>query len=215
MPVTVLFPEARQQPDEMERGVLGDDVRIVKRDTGALSELSDADCAEADGLMIMGFGVTGADLARFPKLRCIVRLGVGYDKLDRPAAAARNILRLQCPRLRHHRGRRPHGRPLALCLSGAASLLLPPDTPAARPAGAVALVPPRSDPAPRHPDLRHLRAGADRHGGGSARQGVQFPRRLLRSPAPERARGSGSASSAPRRSKTCCARPTRSRSIAR
>ena len=97
MPITVLFPEARQQPDEMEQGVFGADVRIVKRDTGALSEISDADCAEADGLMIMGFGVTGADLARFPKLRCIVRMGVGYDKLDRPAAAARNVLICNVP----------------------------------------------------------------------------------------------------------------------
>jgi C-terminal binding protein len=97
MPVTVLYPEARQQPDEMERGILGNDVNIVKRDTAALSELSDADCAEADGLMIMGFGVTAADLARFPKLRCIVRMGVGYDKLDRPGAAARNILVCNVP----------------------------------------------------------------------------------------------------------------------
>src|SRR6202165_641719 len=97
MPVTVLYPEARQQPDDLERGIFGADVRIVKRDTGALSEISDADCAAADGLMIMGFGVTGADLARFPKLRCIVRMGVGYDKLDRPAAAARNILVCNVP----------------------------------------------------------------------------------------------------------------------
>lgn len=97
MPVTVLYPEARQTPDEMERGILGNDVKIVKRDTAALSELSDADCAEADGLMIMGFGVTGTDLARFPKLRCIVRMGVGYDKLDRPAAASRNVLVCNVP----------------------------------------------------------------------------------------------------------------------
>src|SRR5205807_4527190 len=67
------------------------DVQIVKRDTGELSELSDADCAEADGLMIMGFGVTSAELARFPRLRAIVRMRVGYDKLDRPAAAGRNV----------------------------------------------------------------------------------------------------------------------------
>src|SRR5271170_5667468 len=97
MPITVLFPEARQQPDAMEQGVFGADVRIVKRDASALSEISDADCAEADGLMIMGFGVTGADLARFPKLRCIVRMGVGYDKLDRPSAASRNILVCNVP----------------------------------------------------------------------------------------------------------------------
>jgi C-terminal binding protein len=97
MPVTVLYPEARQQPDELEREVFGPDVNIVKRDTGALSELSDTDCAAADGLMIMGFAVTGPDLARFPKLRAIVRMGVGYDKLDRPAAAARNILICNVP----------------------------------------------------------------------------------------------------------------------
>ena len=97
MPVTVLYPEARQQPDSLEAEVFGPDVRIVKREANALSELSDADCAAADGLMILGFAVTGGDLARFPKLRAIVRMGVGYDKLDRPAAAARNILVCNVP----------------------------------------------------------------------------------------------------------------------
>ncbi len=97
MPVTVLYPEARQQPDELETGVFGPDVAIVKRDTAALSELLDADCAAADGLMIMGFAVGGADLARFPRLKAIVRMGVGYDKLDRAAAATRNILVCNVP----------------------------------------------------------------------------------------------------------------------
>jgi phosphoglycerate dehydrogenase-like enzyme len=97
MPVTVLYPEARQSIDELERGVFGADVAIVKRDTGALAELSDADCAQADGLMILGFPVTGADLRRFPKLRAIVRMGVGYDKLDRPAAATRNVIVCNVP----------------------------------------------------------------------------------------------------------------------
>src|SRR5438874_10100894 len=97
MAVTVLYPEARQQPDDLERRIFGVDLRVVKRDTGALSELSDADCAEADGLMIMGFGVTGADLARFPRLRAIVRMRVGYDELDRPGAAARNVLICNVP----------------------------------------------------------------------------------------------------------------------
>jgi len=97
MPITILYPEARQQPDALERGIFGPDVNIVKRDTGVLSELSDADCAAADGLMITGFAVTGADLARFPNLRCVVRCGVGYDKLDRPAMATRNIIVCNVP----------------------------------------------------------------------------------------------------------------------
>jgi len=97
MPVTVLYPEARQQPDDLERQIFGSDVRIMKRDTGALLEVSDADCAEADGLMIMGFAVSGADLERFPRLRAVVRMGVGYDRLDRPAAAERNILICNVP----------------------------------------------------------------------------------------------------------------------
>jgi phosphoglycerate dehydrogenase-like enzyme len=97
MPVTVLYPEARQTPDEVERAVFGRDVTIVKRDAGALSEVPDADCAAADGLMILAFPVTGADLDRFPRLRAIVRMGVGYDKLDRPALAAKNIVVCNVP----------------------------------------------------------------------------------------------------------------------
>jgi phosphoglycerate dehydrogenase-like enzyme len=97
MPVTVLYPEARQLPDDLEREVFGPGVTIVKRDTASLAELSEADCAAADGLMILGFPVSGADLARFSRLKAIVRMGVGYDKLDRPAAGARNILICNVP----------------------------------------------------------------------------------------------------------------------
>jgi phosphoglycerate dehydrogenase-like enzyme len=98
MPVTVLYPEDRQIPDEtIEREVFGADVRLLRRLKTSLAELSDADCAEADGLMIMRFAVTAADLARFPRLKAIVRMGVGYDRLDRKAAAARNILICNIP----------------------------------------------------------------------------------------------------------------------
>jgi hypothetical protein len=56
LPVTVLYPEARQTPDELERAVFGPDVHIVRRDAAALSELSDADCAAADLSLYPGAG---------------------------------------------------------------------------------------------------------------------------------------------------------------
>ena len=98
MPVTVLYPEERQIPDDaVEREIFGPETRIIRRTAKALAELDDEACAAADGLMIMRFAVSAADIARFPRLKAIVRMGVGYDKLDRAAAAARNILICNVP----------------------------------------------------------------------------------------------------------------------
>jgi len=98
MTVTVLYPEERQIPDDsLEREIFGPEVRLVRQTKRALAELDPADCAEVDGLMIMRHAVSAADIARFPRLRAIVRMGVGYDRIDRPAAAARNILVCNVP----------------------------------------------------------------------------------------------------------------------
>jgi phosphoglycerate dehydrogenase-like enzyme len=88
---TVLYPEAMYPDDVEERRIFGPNVTLVQRDTAALSELSDADCAEVDGLMLFRNWASAADLARFPKLRAIVRMGVGYDRIDRAAAGRRGI----------------------------------------------------------------------------------------------------------------------------
>ena len=98
MPVTVLYPEDRQVPDlDLEGEIFGREVRLVRRTKQRLAELDPADCAAADGLMIMRYAVSPDDLDRFPRLRAIVRMGVGYDKIARPAAAARNILVCNVP----------------------------------------------------------------------------------------------------------------------
>jgi len=94
MTVTVLYPEDRQVPDlALEQEVFGPEVRIVRAAKPRFAELDPNDCAATDGLMIMRWAVTAADLDRFPRLRCIVRMGVGYDKLDRKALAERD----SCP----------------------------------------------------------------------------------------------------------------------
>src|SRR5262249_24068981 len=98
MTVTVLYPEDRQIPDlGLEQEIFGPEVRLICAAKPNIAELDPTDCAAADGLLIMRWAVTAADLDRFPLLRCVVRMGVGYDKLDRKALAERNILVCNVP----------------------------------------------------------------------------------------------------------------------
>ena len=95
---TVLYSENNYPDDSVERRIFGPDVRIIVPQASArLADLSDQDCAAADGLMIFRYPVTAKDLERFPRLRAICRMGVGYDILDRAAAAARGILVMNVP----------------------------------------------------------------------------------------------------------------------
>jgi C-terminal binding protein len=94
---TILYPEGLYDDDSVERPIFGPGVDIVMRRVGALAELDDADCAAADGLMIYDLRVTAQDFARFPRLRALVRLGVGYDKIDRVAAAAHGVMVCNVP----------------------------------------------------------------------------------------------------------------------
>jgi phosphoglycerate dehydrogenase-like enzyme len=95
---TVLYSENAYPDDSVERRIYGPDVRIiVPKTSGSLADLSDADCAEAEGLMILRYKVNASDLKRFPRLRAICRMGVGYDNLDRVAAADRQIMILNVP----------------------------------------------------------------------------------------------------------------------
>ncbi len=98
MSFTVLYSENNYADDSVERRIYGPEVRVIfPHASGSLSDLSDADCAAADGLMIMRFKVSAADLRRFPRLRAICRMGVGYDNLDRKAAADRQVMILNVP----------------------------------------------------------------------------------------------------------------------
>lgn len=96
--VTVLYSENIYPDDSVERRIYGPDVRVIfPKKSASLADLSDADCSAAEGLMILRYKVTAKDLERFPRLRAICRMGVGYDNLDRAAAAQRQIMILNVP----------------------------------------------------------------------------------------------------------------------
>ena len=95
--VTVVYSERLYPDDAEERKIFPPGTTVLMRDTDELSELSDADCAAAEGIMMFRQWVTDADLARMPRLRAIVRMGVGYDRVDRRAAAARGVLLCNVP----------------------------------------------------------------------------------------------------------------------
>ena len=98
MTATVLYSENNYPDDSVERRIYGPDVRVIFPATSSsLADLSDADCAAANGLMILRYKVRREDLARFPNLKAICRMGVGYDNLDRAAAAERGIMILNVP----------------------------------------------------------------------------------------------------------------------
>ncbi|HEY4174378.1 MAG TPA: C-terminal binding protein [Rhodopila sp.] len=96
---TVLYSEKSYADDSVEQRIYGPDVRVIfpAIASNSLADLSDEDCAAAEGLMILRFKVFAKDLERFPRLRAICRMGVGYDNLDRVAAADRQIMILNVP----------------------------------------------------------------------------------------------------------------------
>jgi C-terminal binding protein len=92
--LVVLEPEAMYPDAALEQQILGPEVEILRGGaphTETLDILPDAVCARVDGLLIFRHWLKAHHLARFPKLKVVVRMGVGYDRLDRAACAARGI----------------------------------------------------------------------------------------------------------------------------
>lgn len=50
-----------------------------------------------NGIEVLKLSFTAEDLALFPNLKVIVRMGVGYDRLDRVALAKRNVIVCNVP----------------------------------------------------------------------------------------------------------------------
>src|SRR5690242_9643629 len=92
MVLTVLEPEGLYPDTGMEQEIFGPEVRVLQGHArSSLAELPDSLLAEVDGLMTLRMAVPAEQIARFPRLKVVVRMGVGYDRVDRAACAARGI----------------------------------------------------------------------------------------------------------------------------
>ena len=92
MTLTVLEPEGLYPDPSLEERILGPGVRYLQGACrSSLAELPDELCQQADALMSLRMAVPAEQLARFPKLRVVIRMGVGYDRVDRVECAKRGI----------------------------------------------------------------------------------------------------------------------------
>ncbi len=90
--LTILEPEGLYPDNAVEEPVLAGEARVLRGAARAsLAELPDELCAQADGLMTLRLPVPADQIARFPKLRVVCRMGVGYDRVDRAECARRGI----------------------------------------------------------------------------------------------------------------------------
>ncbi|KAI5476122.1 C-terminal-binding protein [Pseudohyphozyma bogoriensis] len=79
-------PEHNFEVEFLRAGLGGGDGPLTP-----LSTLSDELCARVDGLLVFRHYLTREDIARFTNLKVVVRMGVGYDRLDRVALAEKGV----------------------------------------------------------------------------------------------------------------------------
>ena len=79
-----------EYPAEARQALAGLNVQLQSR---AAPEGSDwmAECSDADALLVTGARITAAVLAALPRLRAVVRYGVGLDRIDLVAARERGV----------------------------------------------------------------------------------------------------------------------------
>jgi C-terminal binding protein len=95
--MNILYPERMYTDDTVEQEVFGPGATITMRDAATLADLSQADRDACEGLMIFRLFAPGSELAKFPKLRAVVRMGVGYDRVDRAWCAEHGVMVCNVP----------------------------------------------------------------------------------------------------------------------
>ena len=94
---TIIYPELLDPDTTLEAEILAPHGNVAFHDVPLIADLDASLCRDADGLLVFRHHVTKADLDRFPRLSVLVRIGVGYDRIDMATAAERDILVCNVP----------------------------------------------------------------------------------------------------------------------
>src|SRR4051812_5970844 len=91
MTYTILFPDSRSDPLDLEREVTGPDAEIVNARKESFEEVDPAEWARADAVVLRHVPIRAAQMPLLERARVIVRNGVGFDVVDLEAAGAAGI----------------------------------------------------------------------------------------------------------------------------
>lgn len=91
MTTRLLYAEPLWTDNDFEAEVFGTAAEVHRLHVDELAELDPALRDTVDGFFLFRHFMTPETLALFPNLKAIVRLGVGYDRIDRQEAARRGI----------------------------------------------------------------------------------------------------------------------------
>jgi lactate dehydrogenase-like 2-hydroxyacid dehydrogenase len=88
---TILFPDSRSDPLDLEREIVGPDVELVNPRKPRFADIDPATWARADAIVVRLVPLDAPAIAHLKRARIIVRNGVGFDIIDLKAAGDAGI----------------------------------------------------------------------------------------------------------------------------
>ena len=91
MSYTVLFPDSRSDPLDIEQEVTGPDAELINARKNQFDAVEQRDWERADAIVVSRIPIDANGIAQVKRARIIVRNGVGFDIIDLEAAGKAGI----------------------------------------------------------------------------------------------------------------------------
>jgi len=91
MPLTILFPDSRSDPLDIEREVTGSDVELINSRKDRFDAINVADWERSDAVVVRFVPIDKKTISHLKRARVVVRNGVGFDIVDLKAAGEAGI----------------------------------------------------------------------------------------------------------------------------